>query len=105
MFPVRSHSPIPALVVTLSIAICALICPLHANAAERAAPDRLVRTAVEGVISAVRADPAASAGDQARVVAVGRRPFLPYTDFARTTRVALGPASRTANPAQQQQLV
>ncbi|MCG5262717.1 ABC transporter substrate-binding protein [Cupriavidus gilardii] len=101
MFPFRSHSPIPA----LAIAVPALICPLHANAAERAAPDRLVRTAVEGVISAVRSDPSASAGDQARVVAVVRRQFLPYTDFARTTRLALGPAWRTANPVQQQQLV
>ncbi len=101
MFHFRSHSPIAA----LAIAVPALICPLHANAAERAAPDRVVRTAVEGVISAVRADPAASAGDQARVVAVVRRQFLPYTDFARTTRLALGPAWRSANPAQQQQLV
>lgn len=101
MFPFRSHSPIPA----LAIAVPALICPLHANAAERAAPDRLVRTAVEGVISAVRSDSSASAGDQARVVAVVRRQFLPYTDFARTTRLALGPAWRTANPVQQQQLV
>lgn len=100
MFPVRSHSPIAA----LTLAVPALICPLHANAAERAAPDRLVRSAVEGVIAAVRADPAASAGDQGRVVAVVRRQFLPYTDFARTTRLALGPAWRTANPAQQQQL-
>ncbi len=109
MIPVRSHSPIFALAfalaVALAVAVSALICPPHANAAERATPDRLVRTAVEGVISAVRADPAASAGDQARVVAVVRRQFLPYTDFARTARLALGPAWRTANPAQQQQLV
>lgn len=116
MFPVRSRSPLPALAIALPLALPALpialpiaaamlIWPLPANAAERAAPDRLVRTAVEGVISAVRADSAASAGDQASVVAVVRRQFLPYTDFARTTRLALGPAWRTANPAQQQQLV
>ncbi|USE77362.1 ABC transporter substrate-binding protein [Cupriavidus gilardii] len=101
MFHIRPHSPIAA----LAIAAPALVCSLPASAAERAAPDRQVRTAVEGVISAVRSDPAAGAGDQARVVAVVRRQFLPYTDFARTTRLALGPAWRTANPVQQQQLV
>ncbi len=101
MFHIRPHSPISA----LAIAVPALICSLPANAAERAAPDRQVRTAVEGVIAAVRSDRAASAGDQASVVAVVRRQFLPYTDFARTTRLALGPAWRTANPVQQQQLV
>jgi hypothetical protein len=75
MFHIRPHSPIAA----LAIAAPALVCSLPASAAERAAPDRQVRTAVEGVISAVRSDPAAGAGHRPAPPGVTRTTAQPLT--------------------------
>ncbi len=55
-------------------------------------PNDIVKTAVETVVKAAKADAAA-------------RDFLPYTDFHRTTRYAVGSkAFDAATPAQQQQV-
>ena len=64
-----------------------------------------VKTAVEGVLNAVRANPAAKDGDLAAISHQVEEKFLPYTDFERTTRLAVGEAVWTqATPAQQQAL-
>ena len=64
-----------------------------------------VKSAVEGVLTAVRANPAAKDGDLAAISHQVEEKFLPYTDFERTTRLAVGEAVWTAaTPAQQQAL-
>ncbi|VVD90503.1 ABC transporter [Pandoraea iniqua] len=68
-------------------------------------PNDMVKTAVETVVKAAKADPAARDGDIAATAKVVERDFLPYTDFRRTTRYAVGPkAFDAATPAQQQQV-
>lgn len=67
-------------------------------------PNTAVKQAVETVVKAAKADPASRAGDVLATVKVVERDFLPYTDFRRTTRLAVGAAWKTATPAQQQQL-
>lgn len=87
------------------LAVPAMIVPAPAHAAERTAPDRLVRTAVEGTIATIQADPASRSGDLAAISALVRKQFVPFTDFERTTRLALGKTWGAATPEQQRELV
>jgi ABC-type transporter MlaC component len=64
----------------------------------------VAKDAVETVVKAAQADPAARNGDVQATAAVVRKDFLPYTDFLRTTRLALGAAWKTATPEQQRQV-
>jgi ABC-type transporter MlaC component len=75
------------------------------SAAAPAEATSTVKTAVEGVLEAVRATPAARDGDLAAISKLVEEKFLPYTDFERTTRLAVGEAVwKDATPAQQQAL-
>ena len=68
------------------------------------APDAVVKNAVEGTVSAMKADPQARAGDMGKITQVVVTHFVPATDFQRTTRIAVGKAWTTASPEQQKQL-
>jgi ABC-type transporter MlaC component len=93
---------LPVLTLVLSISVTVHAAPeAGANAEATAA----VKSAVEGVLTAVRANPAAKDGDLAAISKQVEDKFLPYTDFERTTRLAVGEAVWTqATPAQQQAL-
>ncbi|NUA30875.1 ABC transporter substrate-binding protein [Cupriavidus basilensis] len=71
---------------------------------DRSSPDRMVRAAVEGVLTTIQANADTRNGDLDKITAVVRRQFLPYADFQRTTRLAVGSAWRSATPEQQKQL-
>jgi phospholipid transport system substrate-binding protein len=86
------------------LAAMAVVAVAQAQPAATAAPERVVRAAVENVIHAMRADPDTRSGDIGKIIKVVEREFLPYTDFERTTRLALGSAWRDATPEQRQQL-
>ncbi|HYS64031.1 MAG TPA: ABC transporter substrate-binding protein [Paraburkholderia sp.] len=70
----------------------------------QSAPDALVKSAVEGTVSAMKADPQARGGDMAKITQLVETRFVPATDFQRTTRIAVGKAWSTATPEQQKQL-
>jgi ABC-type transporter MlaC component len=70
----------------------------------RASPERLVQAAVEGVIGTIQSSSDTRSGDISKITAVVQKQFLPYTDFSRTTRLAVGSAWRSATPEQQKQL-
>ena len=72
--------------------------PTHGDA------NAVASDAVKSVVNAAQTDPSARNGDVQATTAVVRKFFLPYTDFLRTTRLALGLAWQKATPAQQQQL-
>jgi ABC-type transporter MlaC component len=84
--------------------LAAVAAVAHAAPAAPVAPQRLVQAAVEQVTTTIQSNPETRSGDLAKIVKVVERQFLPYTDFERTTRLALGPAWRGATPAQRQQL-
>lgn len=67
-------------------------------------PDAVVKTAVEGTVDAMKADPQARGGDMGRITELVQNHFVPATDFERTTRIAVGKAWTTATPEQQAQL-
>ncbi|KDB06608.1 toluene tolerance family protein [Burkholderia sp. lig30] len=67
-------------------------------------PQTLIKTATQQVLDEVRAQ-AIKQGDIARVTSIVNRDILPYTDFRRTTQLAMGRHWRTASAAQQQQVI
>lgn len=67
-------------------------------------PDVMVKRTIEDVMSAIKADPAARARDPDKINSVVEQKFLPYTDFVRTTRLAVGNAWSKATPDQQKAL-
>ncbi|WP_347556546.1 ABC transporter substrate-binding protein [Robbsia sp. KACC 23696] len=68
-------------------------------------PQSLVETLSASILNTVKADPQIKAGDTRRIEQVVNTQLLPYTDFRKTTRLALGPAWRTATPEQRDELV
>lgn len=92
-------------VTLLPLAAVAVVSAAQAaQPADRASPERLVQAAVEEVIGTIQANPDTRAGDLTKITAVVQRQFLPYTDFERTTRLAVGSAWRDATPEQRKQL-
>lgn len=74
------------------------------SAFAQSAPVDVVKNAVEGTVTAMKADPGARGGDMAKVTQVVQAHFLPATNFERTTRIALGDSWKQATPQQQQEL-
>jgi phospholipid transport system substrate-binding protein len=97
MNPLRSACLCP-------FAALAVVAVAQAQPAATAAPERLVQQAVENVTRTIQANPETRSGDIGKTVAVVEREFVPYTDFERTTRLALGSAWRDATPEQRQEL-
>ncbi|WJF91849.1 ABC transporter substrate-binding protein [Paraburkholderia bonniea] len=77
---------------------------LSSTALAQSAPDVVVKRAVEGTVSAMKADPQARGGDMAKITGIVETRFVPSTNFQRTTRIAVGRAWSTATPEQQQKL-
>ena len=94
---------LPAAIIA-PIAAVAVVSTAHAQVNTSASPDKLVQSAVEGVITKIKADPETRAGDLGKITAVVQRELLPYTDFGRTTRLAVGGAWKQATPEQQKVL-
>ncbi|MFT4064653.1 MlaC/ttg2D family ABC transporter substrate-binding protein [Paraburkholderia sp.] len=70
----------------------------------QSAPDTVVKSAVEGTVTAMKTDSQARGGDMAKITQIVETHFLPATDFQRTTRIAVGKPWSTATPEQQKQL-
>ena len=68
-------------------------------------PQALIETLSASILNTVKSDPQIKAGDTHRIEQVVNTQLLPYTDFRKTTRLALGPAWRTATPEQRDELV
>ncbi|RKP46561.1 MlaC/ttg2D family ABC transporter substrate-binding protein [Pararobbsia silviterrae] len=84
------------------LALCVMTVAYGQSA--KSGPNDVVKDAVEATVKAAKADPAARDGDLKATIKVVETNFLPYTDFRRTTRIAVGQAWNTATPDQQKQL-
>ena len=69
-------------------------------AAAQEAPDALVRRVTDEVLTAIRADKDAQAGNNAAVHRIAEEKVLPYFDFPRMTRLAIGRNWQQASEAQ-----
>jgi phospholipid transport system substrate-binding protein len=70
---------------------------------DRSDPQALIKTATQQVLDEVRTR-AIEPDDIPRIMDIVNRDILPYSDFRRTTSLAMGRYWRTATPAQQQQV-
>ncbi|HEY3596873.1 MAG TPA: ABC transporter substrate-binding protein [Paraburkholderia sp.] len=75
----------------------------YAQIDDQSNPQALIKTATQKVLDEVRAS-AVDPADIPRIMDIVNRDILPYVDFERTTRLAMGHYWRTATPAQQQQV-
>lgn len=71
---------------------------------DQSQPQLLIKTATQQILDEVRTR-AIEPDDFPRIMDIVNRDIVPYTDFHRTTSLAMGHYWRTATPAQQQQLV
>ncbi|MBC8729147.1 phospholipid-binding protein MlaC [Paraburkholderia sp. UCT2] len=76
-----------------------------AQTVDTSAPDGLIKTVTQQVMDAIRGDKSIQQGDITRITALVNEKILPYTDFRRTTQLAMGRNWRTATPEQQNQVV
>jgi len=96
---------LPLSLLTAALTLAPSACARQAQSTSRApAPAEVVRTTIDGVLAAVRADLAAAAGDAERTYAIVQQRFLPATDFMLTTEYAVGAAWAKATPAQRDAL-
>jgi phospholipid transport system substrate-binding protein len=72
---------------------------VHAQAID-AAPDELVRELTTNVLETIRSDKSIAAGDISRVQKLVDEKILPYVDFEKMTRLAVGRGWRSATPEQ-----
>jgi phospholipid transport system substrate-binding protein len=78
--------------------------PLFAQSPE-VAPDALVKKVTEDTLSIVRSDQDIRAGNRKKTIDLVETQILPYFDFTRMTRLAMGKNWRQADSQQQQTLV
>ncbi|MBN8285224.1 ABC transporter substrate-binding protein [Zoogloea sp.] len=72
----------------------------NALAADATAPDALVKSVTDDVITIVRQDKAIQSGDTRKAVELVETRVLPYFDFAHMTRLAVGKDWKQASPEQ-----
>jgi phospholipid transport system substrate-binding protein len=97
-----------------SLAVSALLAggigatePARAQGTAKAAlsaPDALIKTLSEDVLDAIRKDPTLQSGDVNKLNALIDEKILPYVDFSKMTRLAVGRGWREATPEQRQTL-
>lgn len=68
------------------------------------APDALVKRTADEILAIVRQDKDLQAGNQQKVVQLAEQKVLPYFDFERMTRLAVGRGWQQASPEQRQAL-
>ncbi|MCP3718580.1 MULTISPECIES: phospholipid-binding protein MlaC [unclassified Paraburkholderia] len=68
-------------------------------------PDAMVQTVTQQVMSQIKGDKTIQSGDISKITLLVNEKILPYTDFRRTTQLAMGRNWRTATPEQQQQVI
>ncbi|MFS2021056.1 phospholipid-binding protein MlaC [Massilia sp. CT11-108] len=84
--------------------VCAMPPPACGQQVAERTPEQTLRSTIDKVMSAIRSDPGARAGDPERTLEIVRRDFLPSTDFMLTTQYAVGSAWARATPAQREAL-
>ena len=73
-------------------------------AGEVLAPDEMVRSVTNEVLTIVRSDKSIQAGDTSSILALVDEKVLPHFNFNRMTSLAVGLSWRTATPEQQERL-
>jgi phospholipid transport system substrate-binding protein len=76
-----------------------------ANGVDTSEPNAMIQQVTNKVLDRLRTDKSIRSGDINHVTQAVNEEILPYTDFRRTTQLAMGRAWRQATPQQQDQMV
>lgn len=76
-----------------------------ANDVDTSEPNAMIQTVTNKVLDRLRTDKSIRSGDINHITQAVNEQILPFTDFRRTTQLAMGRAWRTATPPQQEQMV
>jgi phospholipid transport system substrate-binding protein len=68
-------------------------------------PDGVMKTVTQQVLDEIKSDKQIQSGSISRITQLVNEKILPYTDFQRTTRLAMARNWNSASPQQQQQIV
>ncbi|TAN83546.1 MAG: ABC transporter substrate-binding protein [Gallionella sp.] len=85
--------------------VAGFLCMIGVAQAEITAPDALISTTVQEVLTIVKQDKDIQAGNQKKILELVDAKVLPHFDFTRMTQLAVGKHWRTATPEQKQALV
>jgi len=85
---------------TLMLAAAMLVAGGAHSQSTAATPDAMVRDLSNEVLNAIKADKALASGDTMRVQKLVDEKILPYVDFEKMTRLAVGRGWRQATPEQ-----
>jgi phospholipid transport system substrate-binding protein len=96
MKPMRLSKFLP----TLMLAAAMLVAGGAHSQSTAATPDAMVRDLSNEVLNAIKADKALASGDTMRVQKLVDEKILPYVDFEKMTRLAVGRGWRQATPEQ-----
>jgi phospholipid transport system substrate-binding protein len=96
MKPMRLSRFLP----TLMLAAAMLVAGGAQSQSAAATPDAMVRDLSNEVLNAIKADKALASGDTMRVQKLVDEKILPYVDFEKMTRLAVGRGWRQATPEQ-----
>ncbi len=90
----------------LVTAVLAFNCShVFAQSADTSTPDGLIKFVVNDVMNAVRADADIQKGNIPKIITLVEQKILPYSDFHRTTQLAMGRNWSKATPEQQAAIV
>jgi phospholipid transport system substrate-binding protein len=84
--------------------VVGLLCLVGVAHAELVAPDVLIKSTVDEVLTIVRQDKDIQAGNQKKILAMVESKVLPHFDFVHMTQLAVGKHWRAATPTQRQAL-
>lgn len=103
----RNTNLITAFLAAVLLAVGFGTAPVRAQgsaSAAQSAPDALIKSLSEDVLESIRKDPSLQAGDPAKLNALVDEKILPYVDFEKMTRLAVGRGWRDASAEQRQTL-
>lgn len=87
------------------ISLAAIALFAAAAMAQDTAPDELVKTTTQEVISVIKQDKDIQSGDRSKIYALVDEKVLPHFDFKRMSQLAMGKNWRQASPEQQESLI
>jgi phospholipid transport system substrate-binding protein len=110
--PIKTVAIMPSLIVQmryflLAMMLAAAILVTKSPLAEviDATPDGLVKTLVTDVMASIKADKDIQSGNVTKVMSLVDAKIVPYTNFQKTTQLAMGKNWSRATPEQQKQIM
>jgi phospholipid transport system substrate-binding protein len=110
--PIKNVAMMPSLIVqmrywllVMMLAAAVLVTKSPLAQVIDATPDGLVKTLVTDVMASIKADKDIQSGNVTKVMSLVETKIVPYTNFQKTTQLAMGKNWSRATPEQQKQIM